>query len=104
METGRMSRPRAYSWLALAAAVGAFAVTSAGGCNDAELIQPPACAGACTCEGDPSQPTCRAFDGPGGDSVDAADADGSDAGADGALDGSIDADADAANDGADATD
>jgi hypothetical protein len=52
---------RAVLWLSLAASA-AIAGNVVLACNDNPLIEVPACRpGLCTCEEDPTQPTCKGF-------------------------------------------
>ena len=52
---------RAVFWLFLAAG-GAIAGNAGLACNDNPLIEVPVCRrGLCTCEEDPTQPTCKRF-------------------------------------------
>lgn len=99
-ELGRDTKLGAIFWLVVSAS-GALTAHSAGGCNDAPLIQPPGCSpGQCTCEEDPAQSTCSGFDDRPDGGSDPADANSPDT----SVDGSADAEVDASDDGPDAAD
>jgi hypothetical protein len=70
----RVKKPCLLLWLSLCT-MGAAAAITAAACNDTPLIQPPPCSpGTCTCEEDPTQPTCKAFNEPTEGGKDPADA------------------------------
>ena len=97
-EPRRDTKLGARFWLVVSAS-GALTAHSAAACNNTPLILPPACRpGQCTCEQDPTQPTCGGFDDRADGDSDPADANGADTSADGSAEG------DASDDGPDAAD
>ena len=99
---GRGTTLRAAFWLSLLAG-SALTAHAAAGCNDSPLIQVPACRpGLCTCEEDPTQSTCKAFNDRPEGGKDPADANRVETSI--VPDASLDAADDAADDGGDAAD